>query len=93
MSNVAVFGNANLPSVASLSTALRSISTDVGPSGSVIIKMDKTGHWVFGADQTEIEDGSLWAINPFSFVHYMNYLNAFIQKYMEALTRCGRGTS
>ena len=31
--------------------------------------MDKTGHWVFGADQTEIEDDSQWAINPFSFVH------------------------
>jgi hypothetical protein len=31
--------------------------------------MDKTGHWVFGADQTEVEDGSLWAANPFSFVH------------------------
>jgi hypothetical protein len=38
-------------------------------AGSVIIKMDKTGHWVFGADQTEIEDDSTWAINPFSFVH------------------------
>jgi hypothetical protein len=31
--------------------------------------MDKTGHWVFGADQTEIEDDSTWAINPLSFVH------------------------
>jgi hypothetical protein len=31
--------------------------------------MDKTGHWVYGADQTEAEDDSLWAINPFSFVH------------------------
>jgi len=31
--------------------------------------MDKTGHWVFGADQTEVEDGSIWAVNPFSFVH------------------------
>jgi hypothetical protein len=31
--------------------------------------MDKTGHWVFGADQTEVEDDSLWAINPFSFTH------------------------
>jgi hypothetical protein len=31
--------------------------------------MDKTGHWVFGADQTEVEDDSKWAINPFSFVH------------------------
>jgi len=35
----------------------------------VILKMDKTGHWVFGADQTEIEEGSKWAVNPFSFVH------------------------
>jgi hypothetical protein len=31
--------------------------------------MDKTGHWCFGADQTEIEEGSQWAVNPFSFVH------------------------
>jgi hypothetical protein len=31
--------------------------------------MDKTGHWVFGADQTEVEDDSTWAVNPFSFVH------------------------
>jgi hypothetical protein len=69
MSNLAVFGNANLPSVQSLSSALRTISADVGPSGTVIMKMDKTGHWVFGADQTEVEDGSLWAINPYSFVH------------------------
>jgi hypothetical protein len=35
----------------------------------VILKMDRTGHWVFGADQTEVEDGSHWAVNPFSFVH------------------------
>jgi hypothetical protein len=31
--------------------------------------MDKGGHWVFGADQTEIEEGSTWAVNPLSFVH------------------------
>jgi len=69
MSNLVTFAGANLPAVASLSTALRSIASDVGPTGTVIIKMDKTGHWVFGADQTEVEDDSLWAINPFSFVH------------------------
>lgn len=69
MSNLVTFGSGNLPSVASLTTALRSIETEIGPAGVVIIKMDKTGHWVFGADQTEIEDDSLWAINPFSFVH------------------------
>ena len=69
MSNITTFGGANLPSVQSLSGALRSIQSEVAPGGTVILKMDKTGHWVFGADQTEVEDGSLWAANPFSFVH------------------------
>ena len=68
MSNIVNFGNASLP-VANLSSALRSISADVPAGNSVILKMDKTGHWVFGADQTEVEDGSSWAINPFSFIH------------------------
>ena len=70
MSNVTVFGSANLPSVQSLSSALRTIEKEVGADGgSIILKMDKTGHWVFGADQTEVEDDSVWAVNPFSFVH------------------------
>lgn len=69
MSNIVKFSSANLPAVASLSTALRSIATDVGGAGTAIIKMDRTGHWVFGADQTEAEAGSTWAVNPFSFVH------------------------
>ena len=69
MSNITTFSGANLPSVKSLATALRTIETDVGGAGAVIIKMDKTGHWVFGAEQTEIESDSTWAVNPFSFVH------------------------
>lgn len=69
MSNLVQFKSANLPSVQSLSTALRSLETEVGEVGTVILKMDKTGHWVFGADQTEVEEGSLWAVNPFSFIH------------------------
>jgi len=70
MSEVIKFAGANLPSVKSLSSALRSIEADVGgPGGMVILKMDKTGHWVFGADQTEVEGDSIWAVNPFSFVH------------------------
>ena len=71
MSNaITAFAGAGLPSVKSLSSALRSVAADVtGPGGMVILKMDKTGHWVFGADQTEVEDDSIWAVNPFSFVH------------------------
>ena len=69
MSNLSVFNSANLPAVTSLSTSLRALEQGVGPAGSVILKMDKTGHWVFGADQTETQDDAKWAINPFSFIH------------------------
>ena len=68
MSNLAVFSQAGLPAVTSLATALRAVAPEVG-SMTVILKMDKTGHWVFGADQEEVEDDSLWAVNPFSFLH------------------------
>jgi len=69
MSNLVAFSQAGLPAVSSLASSLRAIQSDVGPAGTVILKMDKTGHWVFGADQTEIEEDSTWAVNPFSFVH------------------------
>ena len=69
MSNLVTFKGANLPAVSSLTTALRSLESVAGPAGTVIIKMDKTGHWVFGADQTDVEEESNWAVNPFSFVH------------------------
>lgn len=69
MSNLVAFSQAGLPAISTLSSALRTIQTDVGPVGVAILKMDKTGHWVFGADQTEAEDESTWAVNPFSFVH------------------------
>lgn len=67
MSDITLFQKAGLPAPATLAQALRSIPT-VG-DGVTILKMDKTGHWVFGADQTEVQEGSKWAINPFSFVH------------------------
>jgi len=63
------FALANLPNVSALTTALRSLEKDVGPVGSVILKMDKGGHWVYGANQTEVEDDTRWAVNPMSFVH------------------------
>jgi len=69
VSNLSVFSKAGLPAISTLSSALKSISASAGPVGVVILKMDKGGHWVFGADQTEVEDDSTWAVNPFSFVH------------------------
>lgn len=66
---LATFSKANLPAVSTLTSALRNIQPVGGDVGVAIIKMDKGGHWVFGAEQTEIEDDSKWAVNPFSFVH------------------------
>lgn len=65
---ISTFSATGLPQVNSLTAALRGLQS---VSGGVfaILKMDKTGHWVYGADQTEVEDGSLWAVNPFSFIH------------------------
>ncbi len=68
-SNIIAFAGANLPSVTTLADSLRKITTETGGAGMVIIKMDKTGHWVFGADQTEVEDDAKWAVNPYSFIH------------------------
>lgn len=30
------------------------------------LKLDKGGYWCFGAEETEVEEGSVWAINPMS---------------------------
>ena len=67
MSNLAIFSGANLP-VTAVAESLKKLE-QATPSTMVILKMDKTGHWVFGADQTEVEKGTRWAVNPFSFVH------------------------
>ena len=67
MTNVTIFNSTNLPAVKDLAIALRSIEADSSALGTAILKMDKTGHWVYGADQTEVEDDATWAINPFSF--------------------------
>jgi hypothetical protein len=69
MSNLVAFGGANLPSVTSLASALRRVQTDTGFEGGALLRMDKTGCWVFGSDQTEVEEDSQWAVNPFSFIH------------------------
>ena len=69
MTNEMTFSKAGLPTPQALVSALRSLELDIGLGGVAIIKMDKTGAWVLGAEQTEIEPDSLWAVNPFSFMH------------------------
>ena len=63
------FALANLPPVSALSTALRSMDTGINSTGTIIIKMDKVGRWVYGANATVTHPEATWAINPFSFTH------------------------
>jgi hypothetical protein len=69
MTNIVKFGSANLPALADLSSSLKNLERSVPGVGTAILKMDKTGAWVFGANHTEVEDNSEWAVNPNSFVH------------------------
>ena len=38
------------------------------PSSKHYLKLDPQGNgWMYGSDDVEVQDGSLWAVNPFSF--------------------------
>ena len=66
MSNesMSVFGGANLPASSAFTSALREQSS----IGCVILKMSKLGKWSFGTDNTKVEPGTKWVVNPLTFV-------------------------
>jgi len=68
MSAITLFKNAGLPALKALAEGLRT-NAKTSNGDSTLLKMDKTGHWNYGVDQTEIESGALWVVNPFSFIH------------------------
>ena len=68
MTNLTVFSDAKLPTASTIQ-GLRSLQTNSVMSGTTILKMDKTGYWVFGADSTDIDPETEWAINPNEFLH------------------------
>ena len=60
----------NLPAtmtslVTSLETAASAVTATTGGMG--FLRMLKDGAWVYGGDDTEVTEGSLWAVNPNSF--------------------------
>ena len=68
MTNLTVFSAVQLPTASTIQ-GLRSLQTNSVASGTTILKMDKTGYWVFGADSTDIDPETEWAINPNEFLH------------------------
>lgn len=76
-------GGAGLPSreemAAYLNTAAQVLPA--GSGGKQFLKIsDKDGAWTFGADETVVEEDSLWAVNPVSFFHgYIAWHNAAVE--------------
>lgn len=59
-----------IASLSQLKTGLQNVSsTIVTPGGMPILRLLKDGSWVYGAENVEVEDGSLWAVNPYSLQH------------------------
>lgn len=64
--------NSNLPAnIANMATALVQSASQAGASTSsdAFMKFSKFGEWVYGVENTEVEEGSVWAVNPFGLTH------------------------
>ncbi len=56
--------------LSSLKSGLQNVTaTIVARGGDPFLRLLTDGTWVYGADNVEVEEGSLWAVNPFSLMH------------------------
>lgn len=70
--NVVPFiGGGTLASPDQLKGALQNFRQDrpVSPGDRPLIKLLKSGYWVYGVDQIDVQEQSLWAANPQSISH------------------------
>lgn len=59
-----------IASLSSLKTGLQNVSSTIKAAGGIpILRMLKDGGWVYGPDNVEVEEGSLWAVNIYSLQH------------------------
>lgn len=68
--SLAAFKSAGLPAVdmATFKTKVASaaVAARAAVTGGLLLRLLKDGMWVYGADNVDVQDDSLWAINPFS---------------------------
>ena len=49
--------------ISSIQKTKSNLSQQTG-TGGAYLKLDKTGTWIYGEEETEVEDDTRWAINP-----------------------------
>ncbi len=70
MSKEVSFGGGLPANVSDMAQALAKSAGAAGSAGSdSYMKMDRTGAFLYGVENTEVEEGSLWAVNPMGFKH------------------------
>lgn len=63
-------GSTAVAALSKLKSDLRNVvSTIPARGGEPILRLLKDGSWVYGQDNVEVQDGSLWAVNPLSIRH------------------------
>lgn len=59
-----------LASIQSLKQGLSNVAATMPTKGGdPFLRMGKDGEWMYGAENVEVEEGSLWAVNPMSLQH------------------------
>ncbi len=70
MTNELQMTDAAANTVAALKAGIKNVKQSVPQDVSMaFLKMGKDGRWSFGAEDTEVLDGSEWALNPLSLRH------------------------
>lgn len=68
--DVALKSSSAVAALGSLKAGLQNVQTTIrGSASDPFLRLLRSGEWVYGAENIEIEDGSVWAINPLSIQH------------------------
>lgn len=68
--NIASASGTAVGALKNLKAGLQNVRDNTKPKGGEpILRLGRDGIWIFGADNTEIEEGSTWAVNPLSLQH------------------------
>lgn len=72
MNDLVKFGGGSLPAnTEELAKGLQNVGQNLqgGTGGVPFMRLMKTGVWVYGPESIEVEEGSTWAVNPYSLQH------------------------
>lgn len=63
-------GSTAVAALSSLKAGLQNVQqTLIKKGGDPFLRLGRDGIWIYGADDTETEEGSIWAANPLSLMH------------------------